>query len=116
VVDDLLDAAATRDTLDIITDLAHPLPATIIAELLATCVFLLFAGHQTTTNLIGNAVMALLRHLGQEESAANTAVSTPTPLAQQPYRQAPVGLGGRKEDPFRDPWDERRPTSLQRHR
>jgi cytochrome P450 len=31
-------------------------------ELLATCVLLLFAGHETTTNLIGNAVLGLLRH------------------------------------------------------
>lgn len=31
-------------------------------ELLATCVILLVAGHETTTNLIGNALLALHRH------------------------------------------------------
>jgi pimeloyl-[acyl-carrier protein] synthase len=31
-------------------------------ELLAQCVMLLFAGHETTTNLIGNGVLALLEH------------------------------------------------------
>jgi cytochrome P450 len=31
-------------------------------ELLATCVILLVGGHETTTNLIGNGVLALLRH------------------------------------------------------
>jgi len=143
VVDDLLDAAAQRETLDVIADLAYPLPASIIAELLgvpvadqemfkvwsddiaeastwlaptlerahasqqamviylqdlvaqrrraprddllsalmrdeqgsqlseqellATCVFLLFAGHETTTNLIGNAVLAVLRHPRQRQ-------------------------------------------------
>jgi cytochrome P450 len=31
-------------------------------ELLANCVLLLNAGHETTTNLIGNGTLALLRH------------------------------------------------------
>ena len=32
------------------------------AELIASCVLLLFAGHETTTNLVGNGALALLRH------------------------------------------------------
>lgn len=31
-------------------------------EIVATCVFLLFAGHETTTNLIGNGILAFLAH------------------------------------------------------
>ena len=32
------------------------------AELIASCVLLLFAGHETTMNLVGNGALALLRH------------------------------------------------------
>jgi cytochrome P450 len=32
------------------------------AELVATCLLLLFAGNETTTNLIGNGILTLLRH------------------------------------------------------
>ena len=31
-------------------------------EVVASCIFLLFAGHETTTNLIGNGMLALLRN------------------------------------------------------
>jgi len=37
------------------------------AELLHNCIFLLNAGHETTTNLIGNGVHALLSHRGEFE-------------------------------------------------
>ena len=31
-------------------------------ELIATCILVLFAGHETTTNLIGNSLLTLLKH------------------------------------------------------
>ncbi len=142
IVDDLLDAVAPRGRMDVIADLAYPLPSIVIAEmlgvppadrdrfkrwsddlaafiglspalvesarraqgsmlefadyfreiiaarraqpgedllsaliaaeaqgdvlseeeLLANCILLLAAGHETTTNLIGNGLLALLRH------------------------------------------------------
>ncbi|MDQ7851247.1 MAG: cytochrome P450, partial [Armatimonadota bacterium] len=39
-------------------------------ELLATCTVLLFAGHETTTNLLANGLLALLRHRDQWERLA----------------------------------------------
>jgi cytochrome P450 len=36
-------------------------------ELLSICTLILGAGHETTTNLIGNAVLALLRHPGERK-------------------------------------------------
>lgn len=39
-------------------------------ELFANCVLLMIAGHETTTNLIGNGVLALLRHPEQKEKLA----------------------------------------------
>ncbi|OLL75057.1 biotin biosynthesis cytochrome P450 [Pseudonocardia sp. Ae168_Ps1] len=54
--DDLLSALiAARDEHD---SLSHD-------EVIATGVLLLFAGHETTTNLIASGVLALLRHPGQ---------------------------------------------------
>ena len=50
------------------------------SELLHNCIFLLNAGHETTTNLIGNGLHALLRHRSQldrlvaEPALINTAV------------------------------------------
>jgi len=50
---------------DLVSRLAHARPGgrpLDEAELVQTCTFLLFTGHETTTNLIGNGTLALLRH------------------------------------------------------
>ncbi len=41
-------------------------------ELFANCVLLMIAGHETTTNLIGNGMLALLRHQEQQELLAES--------------------------------------------
>lgn len=47
-------------------------------ELFANCVLLMIAGHETTTNLIGNGLLALLRNPEQKEHlASNPSVITP---------------------------------------
>lgn len=51
----LMDLIEARDEGDRLSD----------DELVATCILILFAGHETTTNLIGNAVLTLLRHPDQ---------------------------------------------------
>ncbi|HEU5155507.1 MAG TPA: cytochrome P450 [Streptosporangiaceae bacterium] len=54
--DDLLSAlVAVSDQGDVLSE----------AELLATCILLLVAGHETTVSLIGNGALALLRNPGQ---------------------------------------------------
>jgi cytochrome P450 len=59
--DDLLSALiSARDAGD---SLSHD-------EVIATGVLLLFAGHETTTNLIGNGLLALLRHPRQRAALA----------------------------------------------
>ncbi len=56
--DDLISALIhAQEEQDALTDL----------ELLATCNLLLLAGHETTTNLIGNGMLALLREPEQEQ-------------------------------------------------
>jgi cytochrome P450 len=54
--DDLLSAlAAAEDQGDALTE----------TELLATCVTLIVAGHETSVNLVGNGLLALMRHQDQ---------------------------------------------------
>jgi cytochrome P450 len=54
--DDLISAlVAAQEDRDALTD----------AELVATAILLLLAGHETTTNLIGNGTLALLQHPGE---------------------------------------------------
>ena len=50
--DDLISILASSDEGERLTD----------DEIVSTCIVLLFAGHETTANLIGNGLLALLRH------------------------------------------------------
>ena len=65
-------------------------------ELLHQCIFLLNAGHETTTNLIANAVVALLEH--PEEWARLRANSALLPSAVEEFLryQSPNQLGNRR--------------------
>jgi len=68
------------DLLGILVDAAAGSAALTDEDLVAQCVMLLFAGHETTRNLIGNGMYTLLRHpdayqeLRDDEARWNTAI------------------------------------------
>ena len=47
------------------------------AEILATCTLILFGGHETTANLIANAILGLLRHADQFEMLRDGKIDAP---------------------------------------
>jgi cytochrome P450 len=76
-------------------------------ELLSTCTLVLFAGHETTTNLMGNAVNALLEHPDQLEvlrrepgtvvSAIEEVLRFDSPLQRQMRRPSEdIEVGGQR--------------------
>lgn len=64
-------------------------------ELIATCVLLMLAGHETTVNLITNGTLALMRHRDQWERLV-AAPSLAGPAAEELLRyDSPVQMTGR---------------------
>jgi hypothetical protein len=65
-------------------------------ELLHQCIFLLDAGHETTTNLIANAVVALLEHPGQHARLRAEPALLPSAVEEFLRYQSPNQLGNRR--------------------
>jgi hypothetical protein len=65
-------------------------------ELLHNCIFLLNAGHETTTNLIGNGLHALLRHRGELERLAADPVLITTAVEELLRYESPLQLNNRR--------------------
>jgi pimeloyl-[acyl-carrier protein] synthase len=64
-------------------------------ELLSTCLLLLVAGHETTVNLIGNGVLALLQHPDQMRSLRDNPVLIQTAIEELLRFDGPVQRTGR---------------------
>jgi len=64
-------------------------------ELLANCIGVLFAGHETTTNLIGNLVLALLLHPDQVEKLREGGSIMASAVEESLRYESPVQLMSR---------------------
>src|SRR5690606_28580469 len=64
-------------------------------ELLHNCIFLLNAGHETTTNLIGNGVHALLTHRDQLQRLVDSPALIATAIEEMLRYQSPLQLNNR---------------------
>jgi cytochrome P450 len=65
------------------------------AELLHNCIFLLNAGHETTTNLIGNGLHALLTHRGEFERLVREPALIATAVEELLRFESPLQLNNR---------------------
>ena len=65
-------------------------------ELLHNCIFLLNAGHETTTNLIGNSVDLLLRNPGARQDLADNPHLIDTAIEEFLRMESPNQLGNRR--------------------
>jgi cytochrome P450 len=64
-------------------------------ELLHNCIFLLNAGHETTTNLIGNGAHALLTHRSQWQRLLDHPALLPTAVEELLRFESPLQLNNR---------------------
>ena len=65
-------------------------------ELLSNAMLLLNAGHETTTNLIGNGMLALLRHPGELERLRRDPSLLPSAIEELLRYDSPVQMTGRQ--------------------
>ena len=76
------DLVRTQDRDEVLTE----------AELVATCILLLVAGHETTTSLIGNGLLALLRHPEQLDRLRADPELAPAAVEELVRYDSPVQL------------------------
>ena len=83
IIDDLIAAQEEGDRL------SHE-------ELVCNAILLLFAGHETTKNLIGNGLLALLEHPGELARLRGEPDRVPNAVEEMLRFDPPVGLVGRR--------------------
>jgi cytochrome P450 len=76
------DLVRTKDRDEVLTE----------GELVATCILLLVAGHETTTSLIGNGLLALLRHPEQLDRLRADPELAPAAVEELVRYDSPVQL------------------------
>ena len=65
------------------------------ADLLANCAGLIFAGHETTTNLIANSLLTLLRHPAQRDALQRNPALITTAVEEGLRYESPAQRLGR---------------------
>jgi cytochrome P450 len=85
-------SAPREDLLGLLLDAAASLTE---EDLIAQCVMLLFAGHETTRNLIGNGIYTLLRHPSAYQELREDEALWPTAIDELLRYESPVQGFGR---------------------
>lgn len=83
------------DLLDLLIDAAGGSEGMSEQELHAQCVMLLFAGHETTRNLIGNGMYTLLKHPAAYEELRSDPSLVPAAIEELLRYESPVQAFGR---------------------
>lgn len=91
-VEELIAEVRAHPREDLLTHLAEEHDGERLSdrELVATCVTLLFAGHETTANLMANGLLALLRHPEQLALLREDPSLTPTAIEELLRFEGPV--------------------------
>lgn len=95
---DLIAERRERPRDDILSYLVHPdegAPVLNERELFSNCITLLFAGHETTMNLLGNGLYALLRNTEQHQTLREDPALLPAAIEEMLRYDSPVQFSKR---------------------
>jgi cytochrome P450 len=84
-----------EDLLHLLLDIARTEPGITVEDVHAQCVLLLVAGHETTRNLIGNAIYSLLTHPAELRAVQANLELVPAVVEETLRFESPVQAFGR---------------------